>query len=158
MTSRHGDDAWPLAEIVTRLRRTLRSSVRSEIPWERLPMAQVELLQRLADEPGLRLGDLAARHRLAANTVSTLVQQMVQGGLVERGADPADRRATVLTLTDAGREHLQHWLEANSRRIAGALDALPAADRRAIGNALPALLRLVERLEEQANPDETPRR
>jgi len=70
-------EAWALAEIVTRLRRVLRASVRSEFPWERLPMAQVEILQRLAEEPGLRITDLASRHRLATNTVSNLVQQMV---------------------------------------------------------------------------------
>ena len=32
-----------------------------------LPVAQVESLQRLHHEPGLRVNDLAARHRLASN-------------------------------------------------------------------------------------------
>ena len=45
-------------------------------------MAQVEILQRLKEEPGLRLNDLARRHRLANNTVSTFVQQLVMAGLV----------------------------------------------------------------------------
>src|SRR5689334_4324217 len=71
------DQVWPLAEVVTRLRRALRASVRSEFAWERLPMAQIELMQRLADEPQLRVKDLAERHRLATNTVSQLVQQLV---------------------------------------------------------------------------------
>ena len=44
------EDGWALAAIVTRLRRVLRASVRSDYPWERLPMAQVEIMQRLADE------------------------------------------------------------------------------------------------------------
>jgi hypothetical protein len=34
-----------LTDVVTRLRRALRSSIRTEYPWESLPMAQVELLQ-----------------------------------------------------------------------------------------------------------------
>jgi DNA-binding MarR family transcriptional regulator len=140
-------DAWALAEIVTRLRRVLRSSVRSEYPWERLPMAQVEILQRLADEPGLRVSELAARHRLAANTVSNLIQQMVQSGLVERREDVRDRRAVTVQLTPAGAEQLAGWQDANGRRLAAALHDLSAADRGVIHQSLPALARLVDSLE-----------
>ena len=89
-------DAWLLTDIVTRLRRVLRASIRSEYPWEALPMAQVEILQRLRDEPGLRVNDLAARHRLANNTVSVLVQQLVAADLITRTPDPVDRRAVRL--------------------------------------------------------------
>lgn len=145
-------DGWPLAEVVARLRRALRFSVRTDIAWERLPMAQVELLQRLAEEPGLRVKDLAERHRLATNTVSNLVQHMVQAGLVERRTDPADRRAVVLMLTSRGRQNLRAWLVENSRRLQAALDELSDDDRRAILGVVPALSRLVERLEEADRP------
>lgn len=77
---------WPLADVVNRLRRILRSSIRSDFPWERLPMAQVEILQRLADEPGLRVTELAGRQKLAINTVSNVIQQTVLAGLVDRRA------------------------------------------------------------------------
>ncbi len=136
-----------MAEIVTRLRRVLRSSVRSEFPWERLPMAQVEVLQRLAEEPGLRISELATRHRLANNTVSNLIQQMVLAGLVERREDPRDRRAVTLDLTADGAEQLKGWLAANDRRLDSALRDLPTEDRRAILAALPSLSQLVDRLE-----------
>lgn len=146
-----------MADIVTRLRRVLRSSVRSEFPWERLPMAQVEILQRLSDEPGLRVTELAARHRLATNTVSNLIQQMVLAGLVQRCEDPRDRRAVTLDMTPTGAAQLRGWLEANNRRLDAALRDLPASDRCAILAALPSLSRLVERLEhsdERRLPDE----
>ena len=144
---------WPLPELIARLRRALRSSVRSEIPWERLPMAQVELLQRLADEPGIRVGDLASRHHLATNTVSNLVQQMVQAGLVDRTADPVDRRAVTVAPTPEGLRMLRGWATANSRRIDAAMDGLSQRDRRAIAAALPALTHLVLRLEDDESTD-----
>jgi len=96
-------DAWVLTDIVTRLRRVLRASIRSDYPWEKLPMAQIEILQRLHAEPGLRVNDLAERHRLANNTVSVLVQQLVVAGLVNprarsrrpsRGTTRPDRPGT----------------------------------------------------------------
>ena len=95
-------EVWALADVVNRLRRILRSSIRSEFPWERLPMAQVEILQRLAEEPGLRVTELAARQKLAINTVSNVLQQMVLAGLVDRRVDQHDRRAVTVHLTDTG--------------------------------------------------------
>ena len=96
-------EVWALADVVNRLRRVLRSSIRSEFPWERLPMAQVEILQRLAEEPGLRVTELAARQKLAINTVSNVIQQMVLAGSVQRREDPRDRRAVIIEhLTDTG--------------------------------------------------------
>jgi DNA-binding MarR family transcriptional regulator len=142
-------DAWLLTELVTRLRRVLRASIRTEYPWESLPMAQVELLQRLRAEPGLRLNDLASRHRLANNTVSMLVRQLVAAGLVTRTTDPDDRRAVLLELTDDGRRVLADWQTAHERRLARALSRLPAADQRTISAALPALSRLVDVLEDE---------
>lgn len=140
-------DAWVLTDVVTRLRRVLRASIRSDYPWEKLPMAQIEILQRLHGEPGLRINDLAERHRLANNTVSVLVQQLVVSGLVTRTADPADRRAVRLDLTDEGRRMLAEWRQAHERRFDAALDRLATSDRTALLVALPALSRLVDELE-----------
>jgi len=97
----------------------------------------------------LRLNDLASRHRLANNTVSMLVRQLVAAGLVTRTTDPDDRRAVLLELTDDGRRVLADWQTAHERRLAGALSRLPAADQRAISAALPALSRLVDALEDE---------
>jgi DNA-binding MarR family transcriptional regulator len=140
-------DAWLLTDVITRLRRVLRASIRSEYPWESLPMAQVEILQRLRDEPELRVNDLATRHRLANNTVSMLVQQLVEGGLVERTADSRDRRAVRLALSADGERMLTAWLHAHEQRLAAALGRLDTADRAAIAGALPSLARLVDELE-----------
>ena len=148
-------DPWALTDVITRLRRVLRVAVRSEHAWETLPMAQVEILQRLDEEPGLRVRELAERHRLAPNTVSTLIQQMVTAGLASRSPDPEDRRAVVVSLTDRGRAALSSWLAAHERRLEDALTDLTGRDRSRIAAALPALSRLVARLEagDVADPD-----
>jgi DNA-binding MarR family transcriptional regulator len=141
-------DARLLTDAVTALRRSLRASIRTDYPWETLPMAQVELLQVLGEQPAARVGDLAARQRLAPSTVSGLIGQMIGAGLVVRDVDPADRRASVVTLTEAGRGQLADWTRAHERRMGTALDALDAADRAAIRAALPALFRLARQLGE----------
>jgi DNA-binding MarR family transcriptional regulator len=143
--------AQRLTDVVTRLRRALRSSIRTDYPWESLPMAQVELLQSLAAAP-LRVGELAARQRLAPNTVSGLVGKLLEAGFVDRQADPGDRRTARIGLTEAGQQQLTDWRRAHERRIAGALDTLSTEDQSAVMAALPALDRLARALAGGAGP------
>lgn len=145
-TSAEGAEARELTDAVNQLRRVLRAGVRTDIAWESLPMAQVEMLQSLADRSPARVNDLAERLHLAQSTVSGLVGQMMVTGLVTRDVDPQDRRAAVVALTRAGRAQLSAWERANVRRIEDGLAGISAADRAAIHAALPALRRLTEAL------------
>ena len=145
-------DAQLLTDVVTRLRRALRTSIRTEYPWESLPMAQVELLMALADHAPAKIGRLATLQRLAPNTVSGLVQQLVEAGLASRETDPTDRRVARVTLTDAGHRQLAEWRAAHERRIGSALDRLPPEHRDAIMTALPGLDLLVAQLTKPTEP------
>jgi DNA-binding MarR family transcriptional regulator len=109
-------------------------------------MAQVELLQALTDMAPTRISDLAERLHLANSTISGLIGQMISRGLVLRQIDRADRRAAVVTLTEAGRERLTEWERVHEERIGQAFQQLPGADRHAIALALPALGRLTQLL------------
>jgi DNA-binding MarR family transcriptional regulator len=107
-------------------------------------MAQVELLQNLAELAPVRVGDLAERLHLANSTVSGLVGQMMDAGLVARQTDRSDRRAASVALTDAGRARLAEWERAHEERIGAALDELSTANRLSVVRALPALRQLAE--------------
>ncbi|QGH70866.1 winged helix DNA-binding protein [Pseudactinotalea sp. HY158] len=50
----------------------------------------------------LRLSDLAARLRIAARSVTEVVDALCEKGLVQRRPSPTDRRATAVELTEAG--------------------------------------------------------
>lgn len=155
-TAEGAPDARLLTDAVTRLRRALRASIRTDYPWETLPMAQVELLQVLGEHSPARISDLATRQRLAASTVSGLIGQMITAGLVARETDPVDRRASAVSLTDAGREKLAAWTHAHERRLDAALSALGESDRAAVQAALPALFRLARNLGESDGPADPP--
>ena len=141
-------DAEALTEVVNRLRRVLRAGIRTDYPWETLPMAQIELLQCLRDnEPaGIRIGEICTRLHLAPATTSGLVQQLVEAGTAKRQPDPDDRRASVVRLTTAGRRQLQEWQQAHERRLGNALSQLSVSQRAAVRAAVPALAALVDKL------------
>jgi DNA-binding MarR family transcriptional regulator len=60
-----------------------------------------------APQRRLRMQDLAARAVLSRTRVSRIVSELEAAGLVERRADPADGRAWLATLTEAGRATLR---------------------------------------------------
>jgi DNA-binding MarR family transcriptional regulator len=141
-------DAEALTDVVNRLRRVLRAGIRTDYPWETLPMAQIELLQCLRDhEPaGIRVGEICTRLHLAPATTSGLVQQLVEVGTAKRQPDPDDRRASVVRLTPAGRRQLREWQQAHERRLGNALRQLSTSQRAAVRAAVPALAALVDKL------------
>jgi DNA-binding MarR family transcriptional regulator len=62
------------------------------------------VLVPLFEEDGLRMTELAARARLAKQTMTTKVRVVERAGLVARRSDPDDARATRVYLTKRGRE------------------------------------------------------
>jgi DNA-binding MarR family transcriptional regulator len=77
----------------------------------------------LFEEDGLRMGELARRSRLSKQTMTTMVRLCERDGLVERRADPGDRRAARVRLTRKARR-FQPAAERVLARLEREVDAL----------------------------------
>lgn len=71
-----------------------------------ISLAQLFVLQQLAERPADSLNDLAERTATHQSSVSVVVRRLVEGGLVTRTAAPTDRRRVQIALTEAGRAKL----------------------------------------------------
>ncbi len=76
----------------------------SERGYPEVRPAYGSILLPLFEEDELRMGELARRARLAKQTMTTMVRLLERDGLVLREADPGDRRATRVRLTERARE------------------------------------------------------
>jgi DNA-binding MarR family transcriptional regulator len=114
-------------------------------PGESAPIGAsgVSALAEVVREGPLRLGDLAARERIAPATLSRVVAGLVDHGFVVRTVDPEDARAGLLTATDAGRELVGTLRSHRAEQFAVRLGGLSPEDRAALLSAGPALARLV---------------
>lgn len=120
-----------------------------------LSVAQLEFLSCLAENPAARPSRVARLLRLAPSSVATLVNGLARTGLVVRTGGVADRRTAVLELTPAGNAVLGEWQDLNAQILAAALTGLPAAGRRSLQSALPALRQLtsaIDVLADDAHP------
>jgi DNA-binding MarR family transcriptional regulator len=89
------------------------------------------LLVHLAKDGARRASALAEAVHSDPSTVSRQVAQLVRLGLVERVADPADGRATLLVATDEGRRVFDENRQLRNRRVATLMADWPDDDRRA---------------------------
>jgi DNA-binding MarR family transcriptional regulator len=150
-----GTEADPTAAIVAAdlfnaisvIRRTARRATRQAWTDQPLPPAQSELLRLAAARPGMTVADAAQELRLAPNTVSTLVGRLAEAGLISREKSAQDGRTVLLVATDKARRRLAQFRDLRAELAGRAIERMPAADLHALAAAVPALLRLAERLE-----------
>ncbi len=86
--------------------------------------------------PVMRLRDLLLIH---GSSATYLVDRLVDAGWVAREADPADRRVSMIRLTDAGRERMEAGVRALADSGFGPIRALDEDARRELSAGLAAL-------------------
>ncbi|MFC8516300.1 MarR family winged helix-turn-helix transcriptional regulator [Streptomyces sp. NPDC057257] len=86
-----------------------------------LDRAAVAILRHIAESEPMRPGVLAVRLSVEASHVTRQLRQLEQGGYVIRIADPDDRRAQRVQLTDVGMAAVERFREVSRRGLAMAL-------------------------------------
>lgn len=94
------------------------------------------ILCRLADEGPQRLGALATAFGLDPSTITRQVQSLERAAMVCRKADDDDRRASILDLTDEGREVLEHTRAYRRARLQQVLAHWSDEERVRLGDLL----------------------
>ena len=91
--------------------------------------AQWTVLMRLDRFEGLKQSELAEVLDLAPISLTRLLDRLAQNGLIERRADPNDRRANRLYLTPAARPLLKQLSELGEDMMATVLETIDEAAR-----------------------------
>jgi DNA-binding MarR family transcriptional regulator len=91
---------------------------------------------------GLRIGRLAERARLSKQTMTTLVRLCERDGLITTRRDPADGRATLVSLTERSREFGAVAAEVVAELEREVERRLEPAGRRALEAALQEVMEL----------------
>ncbi len=84
----------------------------------------------------LRPTDLTNASMLTSSGTTKRLDKLEQAGLIARSPDPADRRGTLITLTDAGRELIDALTVAHLQNERQILGALSADDQRRLADLL----------------------
>src|SRR4051795_13348460 len=92
------DLAHRLRPVLTRLARRMRQAASGDLsPTQGAALATVDCHGPLTPS------ELATRERIQRPTATRVLARLEEAGLIERTADPTDRRSSLVTATDAGR-------------------------------------------------------
>jgi MarR family transcriptional regulator, transcriptional regulator for hemolysin len=125
---------------VARLLRTYADQMGAQYGITR---AQWAVIVRLDRHEGLKQSELAEILDLQPITLTRLLDRLCDSGLIERRADPTDRRANRLFLTPAARPLLQRLAGLSEELMSTALDGV---DRSAVAMMLSNLSTVKENL------------
>lgn len=99
-------------------------------------MPRFDLLANLEREDGQTLAQLSRRMLVTAGNLTGLVDRAERDGVVERRADPTDRRLSRVYLTPKGRELITSLMPTHSAYITELLAGLETTDRRELRRLL----------------------
>jgi DNA-binding MarR family transcriptional regulator len=136
----------PTLDLAVRLRLAITRTSR-RLRQEAGPGLSPSLTAALAsvDRHGpLTPSELAKRERVQRPTATRLVARLEELGLLQRAADPLDRRSSLLSVTQEGSALLKQMRERKTAYLAHRIEGLDHEERAALDRAAAILERLLE--------------
>jgi MarR family transcriptional regulator, transcriptional regulator for hemolysin len=116
--------------------RLLRKRFEQENRQLEMTSAQLYILGRLSRNEGINQARLASILDMEPITVCRHVDRMEAAGLIERRADPQDRRSRLLVITDKGKALIPGMRAAAQTVLEEAQSGLSARERKALLDTL----------------------
>jgi DNA-binding MarR family transcriptional regulator len=96
---------------------------------DRLSFTSLSVLHTLSRTEKCRLSDLVRTEQIKQPALTAAVAKLERDGLVRRSPDPSDGRASMLSLTAAGRSIVSRRRAKRVEGLRRLVDRLPPADR-----------------------------
>jgi len=126
-----------LTERVMRVAHLIRRTSMATMASLDLTPAQSRALRTISKaESPIRMGELAATLGVVPRSATGLVDALEESGLVDRSVDPANRRAVLVALTDAGDAMLQAMADARAAAGDDLFGRLTGDERRMLAELL----------------------
>ena len=126
-------------DLLMSLARQLRRAYAHDLEEWAVTPSQSRALRIVGEHQPVRLSVLADVLRITPRSATEVVDVLEGRGWVLRTADPTDRRATCLTLTEAGASQRDLIERARARASEQFLDVLPERERRTLDRILRTL-------------------
>ncbi len=105
-------------------------------PAHDLTLHQLRVLFHLHYHGDRTMGQIAAKLQVSDPTATGVIDRLVERELVERAADPDDRRRVLVRLTASGREQVLGMRSAGAETVSAVFGNLSSTQREALLSAL----------------------
>ena len=138
-SSTESERAARLRLAITRVARRLRQEANAD-----LSPSLTSALASIEGHGPVTPSDLANCERVQRPTITRVLARLAELELIERAADPADGRSSLVTITPAGRALLSDLRTRRDAFLAGRLSRLSPEDRAVLDRASEVLESLLE--------------
>ena len=114
-----------------------------------LTQSQLDLVRLIRRRPNMSVTQAAEELHLAPNSVSTLVRQLTDAGMLIRSADDSDRRVARLKLTEEMRRKVGAFRDRRVALVVEAMRQLSPVEQRQLRGAVGIVQRLSRELQQQ---------
>jgi DNA-binding MarR family transcriptional regulator len=121
--------------------RALRINTRAIEGHMGISLAQLFVLQALAERPATSLNELAERTATHQSSVSVVVRRLVERGFVSRTSSAADKRRIEIAVTPTGRALISQAPTTVQTQLMTAMDQMERAEQDMLADLLELWLR-----------------
>jgi DNA-binding MarR family transcriptional regulator len=115
------------------------AEMRESLAHVHLTMEEFKVLIELHSGPRTH-GSLSRHLEVSTGAMTNRLDKLEREGLVSRARDPSDRRGVLLSLTEAGSERLDAYIDRGAHRERQLLEGLTQTDKRRLNDLLAKLL------------------
>lgn len=99
-------------------------------------LMQLFFAERMGDRGDLNPSEISHRQGVSRNSMSSLIRNLEEEGLVERRLDPEDRRRFNISLTEAGRSLVTDYARQHLTTIGGCFSVLTSDEQETLSQLL----------------------
>lgn len=108
--------------------------------------AQINTLRAIAGRDEWRMSDLSHRLRVSAGSLTTMINRLIEAGLVQRTRSDLDRRVVTVKLTDKGKDLLTASKKRAMHNLHDLLAGLPAEEQARLNGALSTVVDVLNKI------------
>jgi DNA-binding MarR family transcriptional regulator len=93
-----------------------------------ITIIQLKAIYKLASNPDIKLGELPEKLKMTSSSASSMIERLVQIGLVERVIPPENRRVVSTHFTEKGKKTIDRYYSSDSVFIKKTYDVLKLSE------------------------------
>ena len=131
-------------ELVERINQCMHSRPLNEWPDLELTIPQIKTLTLLQHQGPQRMGSISTHLGSTLSSSTSIIDRLVDKGLVERAPDPDDRRGVICQLTPPGQESVEQFWRIGRMRVTELAERLDAEELELVVRAMELLYKATE--------------
>ena len=133
-----------LVDLVNEISAHMRPVSGEEWPDLELTMPQFRTLSLLAQGPE-RMGNIAGLLSTSMPSATSMIDRLLDKGLVERAPDASDRRVVTCQLTERGREEMDRFMRISQLQLSRMADRLTVDELQNVVSGMEVLYSAIQR-------------